>query len=99
MIKVVYTYQTPTKYLDELMAKFQQSAAPQFDSQPTNTKIEMFRHDIAEETVIVLDIYYHSFEDWQSRRSFEENNPEWQKIWFDKNSKHTEISVEWFECL
>ncbi|MFW2178337.1 MULTISPECIES: hypothetical protein [unclassified Moraxella] len=99
MIKVVYTYRTATQDLPKLMAKFAQSADPKFDSQPTNSKIEMFRRVDGDDTVIALDIYYRSLADFEARHTFEKANADWQAIWFSPDISHQEVSVDVFECL
>lgn len=99
MIKVVYTYRTKTADLDELMDKFSRSAAPQFDSQPNNLKIEMSRRDEGGDTYILLDIYYNCIEDYQARLKQEQSWAQWQEIWFGSENKHTEVSVEVYEVL
>lgn len=108
MIKVVYTYHTPSQYLPELLEKFAQSAQPKFDSTPNNIKIEMWQRkftpansqDLLEQgeiSEIVLDIYYDSIADFIARNDFENNNPDWQAIWFHPTNRHTEVSVQILE--
>lgn len=99
MIKVVYTYKTKTCHLDELMAKFAQSADEQFDSTPTNIKIELSRRDEGDDTYMRLDIYYQSMEDYLARKAQEESWEAWQAIWFNPNNRHEEVSVDIYHVL
>lgn len=99
MIKVVYKYKTKTSDLDELKEKFALSADPKFSSDVKNIKIEMFSRIDGDETIIVLDIYYDSLEDYETRSKFEGSLSEWNDIWFNPNNKHTEESVEVLNVL
>lgn len=99
MIKVVYTYQTKSEHLAELMEKFKLSAGKQFETEIDNVKIEMFKQVKADDVYIILDIYYNNIEEYQIRKQFEENNAEWQKIWFAPDNKHIEVSVELMEVM
>lgn len=54
MIKVVFTYKTKKEDLAELMDKFAQSASePEFQSEVTNDKIDMFQRIDGEDVYIV----------------------------------------------
>lgn len=100
MIKVVFTYKTKKADLPELMAKFAQSAKePEFQSAVSNSKIEMFQRTEVENVYVVLDIYYHSREDYEARTAFERSLPKWNAIWFSPEKKHEEVSVEVFDVL
>ncbi|BBM16644.1 hypothetical protein G15_0257 [Enterococcus avium] len=100
MIKVVFTYKTKKEDLAELMDKFAQSASePEFQSEVTNDKIEMFQRIDGEDVYIVLDIYYHSREDYEERTRFERSLAKWNEIWFSPENKHEEVSVEVFDVL
>lgn len=100
MIKVVFTYKVTKKDLPELMNKFAESAKnPKFQSEVSNTKIEMFQRVDGEDVYVVLDIYYHSREDYQKRTAFERSIAEWNEIWFSPDNKHEEVSVEIFDVL
>ncbi len=99
MIKVVFRYRTKTEDLGELMEKFKLSASEEFISEVSNTGISMFKKVDESDTVIVLDIYYNSLEDYKVRTEFERSNAKWSDIWFNDNNKHIEESVEVFEVL
>ncbi len=99
MIKVVFTYRTKHEDLPELMAKFGQSADPKFASDVSNVKIDRFSRREGESTYIVLDIYYHSEEDYHARTAFERSQADWNTIWFSSENKHEEVSVEVFDVF
>ncbi len=100
MIKVVFTYRTKEKDLPELMAKFAESGSnPEFHSEVSNQKIEMFKRTDGDDVYIVLDIYYASKEDYEVRTAFERSKPRWNAIWFSDNLKHEEVSVEIFDVI
>lgn len=99
MIKVVFTYKTKKENIDELMQKFQLSSDEKFNSTPSNIGISMFKREVNDFIYIVLDIYYNSIEDYQKRTNFERSQDAWNEIWFNKNIKHEEVSVEIFEVL
>ncbi|EPH99691.1 hypothetical protein D920_01147 [Enterococcus faecalis 13-SD-W-01] len=100
MIKVVFTYKTKQKDLPELMEKFAESANnPKFISDVTNQRIDRFKRVDGEDVYIVLDIYYQSREDYETRTKFERSLKEWNDIWFSPTNKHEEVSVEVFDVL
>lgn len=99
MIKGVFTYTTKNEYLPELMHKFQVSADPKFNSTPSSTDIKMYKQANDTTTTIILDIFYHSLADYETRTAFERRQEEWNAIWFAVDTKHTLESVEIYECL
>lgn len=100
MIKVVFTYRTAKENLSELMDKFAESANnPKFISDVTSSKIDMFKRTDGDYVYVVLDIYYNSREDYETRTRFERSLAEWNEIWFSPNNKHEEIKVEVFDIL
>lgn len=99
MIKVVFTYKTKSEDLDELLNKFKHSAHRSFDSEVSNTGISMYKRVENEDTYIVLDIFYNNIEEYKIRTDFERSNEKWCDIWFNKNNKHIEVSVEIFEVM
>lgn len=80
MIKVVFTYTTKNEYLPELMHKFQASADPKFNSTPSSTDIKMYKQANDTTTTIILDIFYHSLADYETRTAFERRQEEWNAI-------------------
>lgn len=99
MIKVVFTYVTEQRYVDELLHKFQQSASPEFDSEVTNTGLHLYRKEEGGLVYFILDIFYHSKEDYAARTAFERSQTAWNDIWFNDNNHHTLQSVEVLDVL
>lgn len=99
MIKVVFTYVTEQQYIEELMNKFQQSADPKFNSAVTNTGIHLYRKEEGNLVYFILDIFYDSFEDYETRTAFERSQDEWNEIWFNDNNHHTLQSIEVLDVL
>ncbi|MCO6017958.1 hypothetical protein CKN86_07975 [Carnobacterium divergens] len=99
MIKVVFTYQTKTSDLPELMEKFQQSASSEFNGIVNNLGINQFKRSKGDQTVVVLDIYYETLSDYDERTTYERSLDAWNDIWFNPTNKHKELSVEVFEVL
>lgn len=99
MIKVVFTYQTKTSDLPELMEKFQQSASSEFNGIVNNLGINQFKRSEGDQTIVVLDIYYESLSDYDERTIYERSLDAWNDIWFNPTNKHKELSVEVFEVL
>ncbi|MDG3374856.1 hypothetical protein P5D95_25635 [Vibrio parahaemolyticus] len=97
---MVFTYKTAKENLPELMGELAESASkPKFVSNVTNEKIDMFKRIVGDDVYIVLDIYYHSREDYEIRTDFECIMVEWNDIWFTPNNKHEEVRVGVFDVL
>lgn len=99
MIKVVFTYKTKTVDFPQLQEKLALSADPKFTSSVSNVKINLFSRVEDQDTILVLDIYYNSVEEYQARTEFERSQDDWNNIWFNPNNKHTQVSVEIFDVL
>ena len=99
MIKVTFVYKTKTEHLDELMQKFKESSHEKFKSDPSNLSISMYSKEENDYTIINLDIFYNSIDDYRKRTEFELSQPDWNEIWFSNAIKHEQVSVEVYNVL
>ncbi len=97
MIRADFLYRVQTAHLPVMMEKFQKSANPKFDSTPTNTRIEMAFREHGEWTDISLNIYYHSYQDYEARTAYERSQPEWNEIWFSEDDVFELVSLNVYE--
>jgi hypothetical protein len=81
------------------MQKFVQSGSAELNADVTNIGIQMFKRVDEECVYINLDIFYSNLEEYNERTLFEKSNKNWNEIWFNKNNKHEEVSVEIFEKI
>lgn len=99
MIRVDFLYRLKTKNLPKMMDKFKASADKKFQSNPSNLQIEMAQQEIDDETLISLNIYYDSVEDYEERTKFERNQKEWLDIWFQPGDIFIQESVRVFHLV
>lgn len=99
MIRVDFLYRLKTSDLPKMMEKFKASADKKFQSNPSNIKLEMAQQVIEEETVISLNIYYNSLEDYEARTKFERSQKEWVAIWFQPGDIFTQESINVFHIV
>ena len=99
MIRVDFLYRVKTEDLPKMMEKFKDSADSKFQSSPSNIKIEMAQQVIKEETLISLNIYYDSIEDYEERTKFERSKKEWSDIWFQSDDIFTQESINVFHVV
>ncbi|EHJ55638.1 hypothetical protein HMPREF9318_01916 [Streptococcus urinalis FB127-CNA-2] len=97
MIRVDFLYRVKTINKEQLLAKFAESADPKFDSQLTNTKIEMAFLEHNDYTDISLNIYYQTIEDYQERTAFERSQADWNAIWFQENDVFELVSTKVYQ--
>lgn len=96
MIRVDFLYRVKTKDLTKMMEKFEASADPKFKSEPSNVKIEMAQIKEEEETIISLNIYYNSIDDYTERTKFERSQKKWLEMWFKPADIFTQESMKIF---
>lgn len=96
MIRVDFLYRVKTKDLAKMMNKFSASTHPKFKSNPSNIKIEMAQQEEQEDTIISLNIYYHSIKDYEERTKFERSQKEWIDIWFQPEDVFIQESINIF---
>ncbi|EMG27156.1 hypothetical protein X560_0892 [Listeria fleischmannii 1991] len=85
MIRVDFLYKVKTSDLPQMMKKFEESIQAEFQSTPSNVKIEMAFYKENETTLISLNIYYNSEKDYELRTKFERSQQGWLNIWFKEN--------------
>ncbi|WP_099974937.1 hypothetical protein [Lactobacillus terrae] len=97
MIRADFVYEVETKNLDKLMAKFQQSGAEKFNSEPTHVKMEMAMREEYDKIYVSLNFYYNSLDDYMTRSKFEQSQSEWMDIWFTPNDFFKQVSLNVYE--